>query len=258
MDANITGLSAREVTERRERGEGGAAAERITKSRAQIVRENVFTLFNLLNFIIAGLLFAVGAYTNMLFLAVIFLNIAVGIAQELKAKKLVDELSILNRPGVCVRRGAKDIQIELDEVVKGDLMVLQSGNQICNDAVVVEGMLEVNESLLTGESDAVVKEAGSELYSGSSVISGKAYAKVTHVGNENYATKLANEVKKEKRNEVYHKQGVRFFEEGLKTKIRETFDYLSGFHLHILETGELETLLEEYGVEYKEKKSDNN
>ena len=199
MDANITGLSAREVTERRERGEGGTGAKSITKSRAQIVRENVFTLFNLLNFIIAALLFAVGAYTNMLFLAVILLNIAVGIAQELKAKKLVDELSILNRPGVCVRRGAKDIQIELDEVVKGDLMVLQSGNQICNDAVVVEGMLEVNESLLTGESEAVVKEAGSELYSGSSVISGKAYAKVTHVGNENYATKLANEVKKEKR-----------------------------------------------------------
>lgn len=199
MDANITGLSAQEVQERRERGEGGTGAKSITKSRAQIIRENVITLFNLLNFIIAGLLFAVGAYTNMLFLAVIFLNIAVGIAQELKAKKLVDELSILNRPGVCVRRGAKDIQIELDEVVKGDLMVLQSGNQICNDAVVVEGMLEVNESLLTGESDAVVKEAGSELYSGSSVISGKAYAKVTHVGNENYATKLANEVKKEKR-----------------------------------------------------------
>ena len=199
MDTDMTGLSAQEVQERRERGEGGTGAKSITKSRAQIIRENVITLFNLLNFIIAGLLFAVGAYTNMLFLAVIFLNIAVGIAQELKAKKLVDELSILNRPGVCVRRGAKDIQIELDEVVKGDLMVLQSGNQICNDAVVVEGMLEVNESLLTGESDAVVKEAGSELYSGSSVISGKAYAKVTHVGNENYATKLANEVKKEKR-----------------------------------------------------------
>ena len=199
MDTDMTGLSAQEVQERRERGEGGTGAKSITKSRAQIIRENVITLFNLLNFIIAGLLFAVGAYTNMLFLAVIFLNIAVGIAQELKAKKLVDELSILNRPGVCVRRGAKDIQIELDEVVKGDLMVLQSGNQIYNDAVVVEGMLEVNESLLTGESDAVVKEAGSELYSGSSVISGKAYAKVTHVGNENYATKLANEVKKEKR-----------------------------------------------------------
>ena len=199
MDANITGLSAREVTERRERGEGGAAAERITKSRAQIVRENVFTLFNLLNFIIAALLFAVGAYTNMLFLAVILLNIAVGIAQELKAKKLVDDLSILNRPSVCVRRDSQNMAVELDEIVRDDVMVLESGNQICNDAVVVEGMLEVNESLLTGESDAVVKEAGSELYSGSSVISGKAYAKVTHVGNENYATKLANEVKKEKR-----------------------------------------------------------
>ena len=141
MDANMTGLSAQEVQERRERGEGGTGAKSITKSRAQIIRENVITLFNLLNFIIAGLLFAVGAYTNMLFLAIIFLNIAVGIAQELKAKKLVDELSILNRPGVCVRRGAKDIQIELDEVVKGDLMVFQRGNHICNDAVVVEGML---------------------------------------------------------------------------------------------------------------------
>lgn len=118
MDTDMTGLSAQEVQERRERGEGGTGAKSITKSRAQIIRENVITLFNLLNFIIAGLLFAVGAYTNMLFLAVIFLNIAVGIAQELKAKKLVDELSILNRPGVCVRRGAKDIQIELDEVVR--------------------------------------------------------------------------------------------------------------------------------------------
>ena len=199
MDANITGLSAQEVQERRERGEGGTGAKSITKSRAQIIRENVITLFNLLNFIIAGLLFAVGAYTNMLFLAVIFLNIAVGIAQELKAKKLVDDLSILNRPSVCVRRDSQNMAVELDEIVRDDVMVLESGNQICNDAVVVEGMLEVNESLLTGESDAVVKEAGSELYSGSSVISGKAYAKVTHVGNENYATKLANEVKKEKR-----------------------------------------------------------
>ena len=120
MDTDMTGLSAQEVQERREHGEGGTGAKSITKSKAQIIRENVITLFNLLNFIIAGLLFAVGAYTNMLFLAVIFLNIAVGIAQELKAKKLVDELSILNRPGVCVRRGAKDIQIELDEVVKDD------------------------------------------------------------------------------------------------------------------------------------------
>ena len=199
MKANLSGLSEQEVLKRREQGEGGSAAESITKSKALIVRENVLTLFNLLNFLIAAMLLAVGAYSNLVFIAIIILNILIGIAQELKAKKLVDELSILNRPSVCVRRDNRNIQIELDEVVKDDLVVLESGFQICNDAVVVDGMLEVNESLLTGESDAIIKEERSQLYSGSSVISGKAYAKVTHVGNENYATKLANEVKKEKR-----------------------------------------------------------
>ena len=198
MEEYLSGLSTPEVLERRERGEGGNAAEQITKTRSQIVRENLFTLFNFLNFLIAALLFAVGAYSNMLFIAIIILNIVIGIAQELKAKKLVDELSILNRPHVRVRRDGQDVSVELEEVVKDDLMVLESGNQICNDAVVVSGTLEVNESLLTGESDAVLKETGGELLSGSSVISGKAYAKVVHVGNENYATKLANEVKQEK------------------------------------------------------------
>lgn len=198
MKEQLSGLTAREVIERRERGEGGMEAEKITKSRGQIIRENVFTMFNLLNFLIAALLFAVGAYSNMLFIGIIILNIVIGIAQEMKAKKLVDELSILNRPQARVRRENQEILVGLEEVVKDDLMVLESGNQICNDAVVVEGMLEVNESLLTGESDAVLKEKDAELFSGSSVISGKAYAKVTHVGTENYATKLANEVKKEK------------------------------------------------------------
>lgn len=198
MNEPLSGLSAREVQERRERGEGGCAAEQITKSRGQIIRENLLTLFNFLNFAIAVLLFAVKAYSNMIFIAIILLNIVIGIAQEFKAKKLVDELSILNRPHVRVRRDSQDLTVELEEVVKDDLMVLESGNQICSDAVVEAGMLEVNESLLTGESDAIVKEKGAELFSGSSVISGKAYARVIHVGNENYATKLANEVKKEK------------------------------------------------------------
>ena len=95
-------------------------------------------------------------------------------------------------------RDGERVTVGTDEIVKDDIMVLESGCQICNDAVVVSGTMEVNESLLTGESDAVLKEAGSELYSGSSVISGKCCAKVTHVGSENYATKLAEEVKKEK------------------------------------------------------------
>lgn len=196
---NLSGLSLEEVTARQKSRQGSSVAEPITKSKSKIIKENVFTLFNFLNFAIAVLLFLVGAYSNMLFIAIIILNIVMGITQELKAKKLVDELSILNRPYIKVRREGKEEEIELSEVVKDDLMVLESGNQICNDGIIVDGFLEVNESLLTGESDAVLKGEGCPLYSGSSVISGKAYAKVTHVGNENYATKLANEVKKEKK-----------------------------------------------------------
>lgn len=195
----LHGLSVKEVKERRTSGEGEVKQEQITKKKGQIIRENLFTLFNFLNFLIAGLLFAVGAYSNLLFIGIILLNIVIGIAQELKAKKLVDELSILNRPSVCVRREGHEMLVEMEEVVKDDLIVLKSGNQICNDAVVVDGMMEVNESLLSGESDPVVKERGSSLLSGSSVIAGKAYARVTHVGNDNYAAKLANEVKREKR-----------------------------------------------------------
>ena len=199
MEENLTGLSRQEVEERRQRGEGQSQAESITKSRGRIVRENVLTLFNGLNFLIAGLLFAVGAYSNMLFIAIIILNILIGIAQEFKAKKLVDELSVLNRPKFFVRREGEDVQVDLEEIVKDDLILLESGRQICNDSVVVSGNFEMNESLLTGESDGVVKEPGDQLYSGSFVITGKGMAKVTHVGNENYATGLANQVKKERK-----------------------------------------------------------
>ena len=194
----LTGLSQSEAAQRRARGEGGDGGRTITKSRGQIVRENLFTLFNLLSFLIAGLLLAVGAYSNMLFLAIIILNIVIGTAQELKAKKLVDELSLLNRPRIRVLRDAKEQILGQDEIVMGDLMVLQSGDQICSDSAVISGTVEVNESLLTGESDAVVKEAGSHLLSGSFVTAGKAYAQVEHVGEENYTARLANEVKKEK------------------------------------------------------------
>ncbi|MGI6008029.1 MAG: cation-translocating P-type ATPase [Ruminococcus sp.] len=198
MSEKLSGLSVREVMERREKDGGKNKSGEITKSTGQIIRDNLFTLFNFLNFLIAGLLFAVGAYSNMLFICIIILNIVIGTVQELKAKRLVDELSILNRPSVCVLREGQEMLVDLDEIVRDDLIVLESGNQICSDAVVVDGMLEVNESLLTGESDGVVKEKGAKLFSGSSVIAGKAYARVIHVGNDNYAAKLASEVKKEK------------------------------------------------------------
>ena len=201
MQEPILGLTPQEVAERRARGECGSSPESVTKTKAQIFKENIVTLFNLLNLMIAVMLFAAGAYSNMLFFAIIVLNIAIGIAQELKAKKLVDDLSILNRPKITLIREGKELTVESDEVVKDDIMLLDSGRQICNDAVVVAGSMEVNESLLTGESDAVPKEPGDSLYSGSSVIAGRCYARVTHVGSENYATKLAEEVKKEKKTE---------------------------------------------------------
>lgn len=170
----------------------------VTKTKAQIFKENIFTLFNLLNFTIAALLFAVGAYSNMVFISIIIINIVIGISQELKAKRLVDKLSILNRPKAKVVRDGKEVIIEIEDIVVDDVMVLEGGHQVCNDGVVLYGKSEVNESLLTGESDAVLKQEGSPLYSGSFIISGKCYGKVTHTGDENYAVKLAQEAKKAK------------------------------------------------------------
>ncbi len=198
MEAPIQGLSAQEVMDRKERGDLGKPPGSITKTKAQIFKENIFTLFNLLNFIIAALLFAVGAYSNMIFIVIIIINIVIGIAQELKAKKLIDELSILNRPKAKLVRDGKEIVVETEEIVIDDVMVLESGHQICNDGIVLGGTAEVNESLLTGESDAILKTEGSELYSGSFVVTGKCYAKTTHVGSENYAVKLMEETKKSK------------------------------------------------------------
>lgn len=196
---NIKGLTKIEVEQRKLAGEGSQSPPQITQSTKMIIKENIFTLFNFLNFLIAILLFCAKAYSNMLFIGIILLNIVIGIAQELKAKKLVDQLSILNRPSVHVIRDGKEQTINMEDVVKDDIMILKSGDQICNDARILEGTLEMNESLLTGESDAIIKKKENLLLSGSFVISGKALAKVVHAGNDNYATKLINEVKAEKK-----------------------------------------------------------
>ncbi len=199
MDKIITGLSSQEVEKLKKEGKVQSKQQSITKTNAQIFKENIFTLFNLLNFVIAIMLFVVGAYTNMFFIVIIMINIAVGIVQECKAKKMVDNLSILNRPQIKVIRDGDESFVALEEVVQGDVIVLESGYQICNDAKIISGELEVDESLLTGESDAVLKGVGSELLSGSFVVAGKCYAEVVHVGSDNYATKLAEEVKQDKK-----------------------------------------------------------
>ena len=198
MAEEITGLSMEEVKRRREAGKGQGISRSITKPKWRIWKENIVTLFNFLNFMIAARLFLAGAYTNMLFLSIILLNIGIGIFQELKAKKLVDDLSILNRPKITAVREGRLVALTMEDLVEDDVLLLERGCQICNDAVVLSGRLEVNEALLTGESDPIGKKTGDTLLSGSSVISGRCYARVIHVGNENYATKLTAEVKREK------------------------------------------------------------
>ncbi len=194
----IKGLSEKEVTQRVQEGKQNLAQSAMTKTTGEIIRQNVFTLFNLMNLLIAIALFCVGAYSNMLFIGIIILNMVIGIVQEIKAKKTVEKLSLLSVPSVTVLRDGEEKTIATDEVVQDDIMVLSAGQQICCDGVVLSGDVEVNEALLTGEADAVGKGIGDKLMSGSSVVSGRCLVKVIHVGNDNYASKIAQEAKQVK------------------------------------------------------------
>lgn len=171
----------------------------ITKTNGQILKDNICTLFNLFNLLIAIALACVGAWSNLFFILIIAVNICIGIIQELKAKKLVEELSLLSMPMADVIRNNEKMHISVQEVEDSDILLLESGNQICADSVILTGELEVNESLLTGESDPIIKKQGDSLLSGSFVISGKCQAKVVHTGSENYVSQIANEVKKLKK-----------------------------------------------------------
>lgn len=190
------GLNEQEVNKRIQDGLKNSEPTSITKTNAQIIKDHVFTLFNLLNFLIALALAFVGAWTNLFFIAIIVANLLIGIYQEMHAKKLVDGLSLLISPTVHVMRNHTLQEITASDIVQDDIMVLESGQQILCDGEVIDGDIEVNESLLTGEVDPIHKRMGAEVLSGSSVISGRAYVKVVHVGNENYAAKIANEAKR--------------------------------------------------------------
>lgn len=172
--------------------------EKNTKTTGQILKENICTLFNLLNVLIAIALICVHAWSNLFFIFVIALNTSIGIIQEIKAKRLIEKLSLLSAPRADVERNGTVMQIDISEVNLDDILLLESGKQICADSIITEGKVEVNESLLTGESDAILKKEGDSLLSGSSIISGKCRAKVIHVGSDNYAAKIAKEAKKSK------------------------------------------------------------
>ena len=192
------GLSAAEVAERVARGEVNVDASVKTRSVRQIVRENVLTLFNAINAVLAVFVLFTGSYKNMLFMVVIVCNAAIGIVQEIRSKRTTDRLSIVASSKAAVLRDGARTELPLDQLVRDDVIELGRGDQIPADATVVSGACDVNESLLTGESKLVKKVAGDELMSGSFVNAGTVLARVRHVGAENYAAKISAEAKQHK------------------------------------------------------------
>ena len=194
------GLSTKEVEELTAQGKVNVSDNNNLKSNWQIIKDNVFTLFNLYNLIIAIALLLVGAYTNTFFFLIITINVLIGIIQEIHGKNLVKKLSILTASKTTVIRDGKRQEIEIEKVVLGDTILLKQGDQIPSDSYVIDGEIEVNEALLTGESDLIEKKQEDKLLSGSYVVSGKCYAVVEKVGEDNFANQIISATKKHKDN----------------------------------------------------------
>ena len=194
------GLTSKEVEELTAQGKVNVTDNNNLKSNWQIVKDNVFTLFNLYNLIIAIALLLVGAYTNTFFFLIITINVLIGIIQEIHGKNLVKKLSILTASKTTVIRDGKAQEIEIEKVVLGDTIILKQGDQIPSDSYVIDGEIEVNEALLTGESDLIEKKQEDKLLSGSYVVSGKCHAIVEKVGEDNFANQIISATKKHKDN----------------------------------------------------------
>ena len=195
------GLSAEQVAEYRENGWTNCAVEPPSKTTAEIVKSNVCTYFNLIFLIIAIFLILAGSFLDLTFLPVIIANTLIGIVQEIKAKKTLEKLSVLNAPKATAIRDGAEVTLAAEDLVLDDIVVFTAGKQICADAVVLEGEVQVNESLLTGESDEITKRPGDELMSGSFIVSGSCKSRLTQVGEDSYISRLTLEAKAMKEGE---------------------------------------------------------
>jgi len=193
------GLTEYEARLRLEKGWGNSAVAPPTKSTAQIVASNVFTYFNLVFFMLAACVIFVGAFRDLLFMPVVIINTVIGIVQEIRSKKTLDRLTLLTAPKARVIREGKEVTLSTEETVLDDIAVFSSGNQIYADAVVLEGTVQVNEALITGESDEITKKPGDLLLSGSFIVSGSCRARLERVGRDSYVSKLTLEAKKMKK-----------------------------------------------------------
>ena len=198
----VNGLTNREVEEKIVLGKVNKINFKTSESISTIIKKNIFTYFNVIFMILAILVVFAGAYRNLTFLIVVTINVLIGIFQQIRSKKVLDELSLLDKCKYNVIRDSKETIVYSDELVEGDYVRLTSGNQVPADGILVKGKLFVNESLLTGEQDEREKIVNSNLLSGSFVVSGSAIVKLTNVGDESYSSKIMKESKKIKENKT--------------------------------------------------------
>ena len=189
------GLTPKEIEKRIACGQVNYDTTIETKSVKEIFKTNIFTLFNFVNLFLGFLILMVGSYKNLLFLGTIVCNTAIGIFQELQSKRIIDKLSLIASRKVCVIRNKKEEEININEIVLNDILKLETGNQIVTDSKILDGVIEVNEALITGEVDPIKKQAGDTLLSGSFIVSGSCFAEVIHVGTDNYTYKISKDAK---------------------------------------------------------------
>ena len=189
-----TGLTKEEVL----KSKPNVYIDQNTRTVGQIIKENSITLFNGINVVLAIMVALTGSFRNMLFIGLVVINTVIGIIQELRSKKVLDNLALLNQQKAKVLRDGKVVQLPVEQIVKNDILYLSSGDQVCVDAVCVDGSVECNESILTGESDSVEKRFGDTLMSGSFVVSGKAKVQVVQVGKDTYSHAILESAKREK------------------------------------------------------------
>ena len=198
MKKQLQGLTQVEVKRRIDAGKTNHFKAKTGSSNWEIFRRNVFNCFNVLNFAILMALIAVQAWSNLFFFGIIVLNAFTGMMTELRARRMIDKLNLMNKDQIRVVRDGEVTSIDPKDIVLDDIMLLSAGEQVPSDAVVVDGMAELNEAMLTGESDHILKKDGKELLSGSYLVSGQVYAKVINVAEDNYANKLMLEAKTHK------------------------------------------------------------
>ena len=201
QDTYEFGLTNEQVSDRKKRGLVNTKVDSNTQTVGKIIFSNVFTYFNFIFAVLAALLIMVGSFKNLTFLPIIIGNTLIGIVQELRSKKVLDKLTMLNAPKTLVMRDGKEQTIDSEKLVKDDIVFFEAGNQIPADATIIEGNVSVNESLLTGEADDVLKSDGDELLSGSFIVSGSCKAILDKVGEESYISQLTLEATKTKKKE---------------------------------------------------------